>query len=73
MRETAGSQAVLGVTPSDIVASQRNGAFVRISADSISLYSSEKQVTFVISGKRFRKDGIPGKMSETMNFTWDHC
>ncbi len=67
------ARAVLGVKPGDIVASQRNGAFVRISAESISLYSSERQVTFVISGKRFRKDGTLGKMSETMTFTLDRA
>lgn len=67
------AQAVLGVKPGDIVASQRNGAFVRISAEDISLYSSEKQVTFVICGKRFRKDGTLGKTSETMNFTLDRA
>jgi hypothetical protein len=67
------ARAVLGVKPGDIVASQRNGAFVRISAEDISLYSSEKQVTFVICGKRFRKDGTLGKTSETMNFTLDRA
>ncbi len=60
------AQAVLGVRPGDIVASQRNGALVRISAESISLYSTEKRVTFVISGRRFRKDGTLGKISETI-------
>ncbi|MDX0203849.1 hypothetical protein GOB99_30475 [Sinorhizobium meliloti] len=65
------AQAVLGVRPGDIVASQQNGAFVRISAESISLYSTEKRVTFVISGRRFRKDGTLGKISETMSFAMD--
>jgi hypothetical protein len=65
------AQAVLGVRPGDIVASQQNGAFVRISAESISLYSSEKRVTFVVSGRRFRKDGTLGKITETMSFAMD--
>ena len=66
------AQAVLGVRPGDIVTSQQNGALVRISAESISLYSTDKRVTFVVSGKRFRKDGTLGKMSETMSFALDH-
>ena len=65
------AQAVLGVRPGDIVASQRNGALVRISAESISLYSTAKRVTFVISGRRFRKDGTLGKISETISFAMD--
>lgn len=67
------ARAVLGVRPGDIVASQQNGALVRISAESVSLYSTEKHVTFVISGRRFRKDGTLGKMSETMTFTVDRA
>ncbi len=65
------AQAVLGVRPGDIVASHRNGALVRISAESISLYSTEKRVTFVISGRRFRKDGTLGKIIETVSFAMD--
>ncbi|WP_075289175.1 hypothetical protein [Pararhizobium arenae] len=65
------AQAVLGVRPGDIVASQQNGAFVRISAESVSLYFTEKRVTFVVSGRRFRKDGTLGKISETMSFAMD--
>ncbi|MCF1464044.1 hypothetical protein FS827_22325 [Agrobacterium vitis] len=44
---------------------------VSLKPDSISLYSSEKSVTFVVSGKRFRKDGTLGKVSEAMSFTLD--
>ncbi|MGO4352592.1 hypothetical protein AB4Z25_11725 [Rhizobium sp. RAF36] len=67
------AQAVLGVRPGDIVASQQNGALMRISAESISLYSTEKRVTFVVSGRRFRKDGTLGKISETMSFVLDRA
>lgn len=38
------AEAVLGVRPADIVAAQQSGVFTRISADSISLYSTEKRV-----------------------------
>lgn len=65
------AQAVLGVRPGDIVASQRNGAFVRISVASVSLYSTEKHITFVLAGTRFRKDGTLGKMSEMISFALD--
>lgn len=67
------AQAVLGVRPGDIVAAQQNGAFTRISAESISLYSTENRVTFVVSGRRFRKDGTLGKISETISFTQDRA
>jgi hypothetical protein len=62
------AQAVLGIRPGDIVASQQNGVLTRILAESISLYSTEKRVTFVISGRRFRKDGTLGKISDTLSF-----
>ncbi|MGA1831226.1 hypothetical protein [Rhizobium wenxiniae] len=65
------AQAVLGVRPGDIIALQQNGAFVRISAESVSLYSTHKQVTFLLSGRRFRKDGTLGKMNETISFVVD--
>jgi len=65
------AQAVLGVRRGDIVASHQNGALMRISAESISLYSTDKRVTFVVSGRRFRKDGTLGKMSETLSFAVD--
>jgi len=67
------AQAVLGVRPGDIVAAQQNGALARISAESISLYSTEKHVTFVVSGRRFRKDGTLGKISETISFTLERA
>lgn len=67
------AQAVLGTRPGDIVAFQQNGTLTRISAESVSLYSTEKHVTFVISGIRFRKDGTLGKMSETMSFSVDRA
>ncbi|MGR6467411.1 hypothetical protein [Rhizobium sp. PAMB 3182] len=65
------AQAVLGIRPGDIVASQQNGVLTRISAESISLYSTEKRVTFVVSGRRFRKDGTLGKITDAMYFSLD--
>ncbi|MCD7109648.1 hypothetical protein LRX75_11380 [Rhizobium sp. DKSPLA3] len=65
------AQAVLGVTIGDTVTSQRNGMLLRISSESISLYSTDKSITFVISGKRFRKDGTLGKIYETLSFALD--
>lgn len=65
------AQAVLGIRPGDIVVAPHNGSLVRISAETISLYSTEKHVTFVISGRRFRKDGTLGKMSDSVSFAMD--
>jgi len=45
----------------------QNGALVRVSAESVSLYSRDQHVTFVISGRRFRKDGTLGKLTETIS------
>jgi len=67
------AQAVLGVRPGDIVAAQQKGALARISAESISLYSTENHVTFVVSGRRFRKDGTLGKISDTISFCLDRA
>lgn len=65
------ARSILGVQPGDTVTSQRNGQLVWISAESVSLYAGEKQVTFVVSGKRFRKDGTLGKLNETMTFSFE--
>ncbi|WP_425985232.1 hypothetical protein [Ensifer sp. R-19] len=65
------AQAVLGVKLGDIVAAQQNGALVRVSAESVSLSSTDERVMFTISGRRFRKDGALGKMSETISFAVD--
>jgi hypothetical protein len=65
------AQAVLGVRPGDIVTSHQHGTLTRISAESISLYSTENHVTFVVSGRRFRKDGTLGKITDTMSFVMD--
>ncbi|MBV7522589.1 hypothetical protein [Ensifer sp. ENS12] len=54
------ARSIIGVQPGDTVASQSNGQLVRISAKSFSLYAGENQVTFVVSGKRFRKVGTLG-------------
>jgi len=66
------ARSILGVQPGDTIAWQRNGQLVRISAESVSLYAGETQVTFVVSGKRFRKDGTLGKLNETMTFSFEN-
>ena len=65
------ARTILGVQPGDTVSSRRNGQLVRISAESVSLYAGENHVTFVVSGKRFRKDGTFGKLNETMTFSFE--
>lgn len=39
-------------------------------AESVSLYA-KNQVTFVVTGKRFRKDRTLGKLNETMTFSFE--
>ena len=64
------AQSILGIAPGDIVTSASGAPFQRLSVKDISLYASEKSVTFVISGIRFRKDGTLGKLYETLSISF---
>lgn len=57
-------QDVLGIEVGDIVVVESGKSLVRIEVEGMSLYSSDDNVMFSVRGKRFRKDGLPGKRDE---------
>lgn len=61
---TALCEDVLGIRVGDIVVVETRGRLARVEVEGMSVYSSGPEVTFSIWGKRFRKDGLPGKRSE---------
>ena len=60
---------VLGIQVGDIVVVETRGKLARIEVEGMSVYSSSPEVTFSIWGKRFRKDGLPGKRSEQFSIS----
>ncbi|MDK1389974.1 hypothetical protein QN224_32130 [Sinorhizobium sp. 8-89] len=65
------AQAVLGIEPGDIVTSENRGRPIRLSVTGITLYASDKYVTFVVTGTRFRKDGMIGKLQESISLQFE--
>jgi hypothetical protein len=57
-------QDVLGTEVGDIVVVESGKGFVRLEIEGMSVFPSEERVMFSVWGKRFRKDGLPGKRSE---------
>lgn len=64
------AQSILGIAPGDIVTSESRGRLLRLSVTSLSLYASENQVSFVVYGIRFRKDGTFGKLRESLTLSF---
>ena len=60
-------QDVLGIEAGDIVVVKSGKSLVRLEVEGMSLYPSDVQLVFNVWGKRFRKDGLPGKRSEYFN------
>lgn len=60
------AQSILGIGVGDIVVAENRGRFLRLSVSDVSLHASDKGVTFVVNGTRFRKDGTLGKQRETL-------
>ena len=57
-------QEVLGIEVGDIVVVESGKSLVRLEVEGMSVYTSDERVMFGVWGKRFRKDGLPGKRSE---------
>jgi hypothetical protein len=57
-------QDVLGIEVGDIVVVEAGKSLVRVEVEGMSVYTSEDRVMFAIWGRRFRKDGLPGKRTE---------
>lgn len=57
-------QDVPGIEVGDIVVTESGGKPLRVAVEGMTVYTSEIAVNFSLWGKRFRKDGMPGKRSE---------
>lgn len=57
-------QDVLGIEVGDIAVVESGKSLVRFEVEGMSVYTSDGRVIFGVWGKRFRKDGLPGKRSE---------
>lgn len=57
-------QDVLGVAVGDIVVVEQRGKPVRIAVEGMSTLASDKEVAFMLWGRRFRRDGLPGKRDD---------
>lgn len=55
---------VLGTKVGDIVVVESGKSLVRLEIEGMSVYPLDDRVMFSLWGKRFRKDGMPGKRSE---------
>lgn len=60
------ARSILGVEVGDIVTGQHRGRVTRLSVTGVTLYAGDKNVTFVVSGTRFRKDGTLGKLEDNI-------
>lgn len=65
------ARSILEIGPGDIVTSQSRGRLLRLSVTETSLYASDRNITFVIQGIRFRKDGTLGKLQETLTLSFE--
>ncbi len=57
-------QDVLGIEMGDIVVVETGKSPLRIEVEGMNLYTYENHITFAVWGRRFRKDGLPGKRTE---------
>jgi hypothetical protein len=71
-QRTALAQSILGIEVGDIVTTQSDGRLVRLSVTGTTLYVSDKDVTFLVNGTRFRKDGTLGKLQETIRLHFEN-
>ncbi|MCO6185219.1 hypothetical protein [Rhizobium sp. L1K21] len=65
------ARSILGVEAGDIVVAENRGRLLRLSVSEVSLYGSDKGVTFIINGTRFRKDGTLGKQRDTQTLHFE--
>lgn len=57
------ARSILGIDVGDIVTTQNGG---RLSVTGVTLYAGDKDVTFIVNGTRFRKDGKLGKQQDAL-------
>lgn len=66
------AQSILGIEVGDIVTSGNADRLLRVLVAGVTLYASDKGVTFVVHGTRFRKDGTLGKLRETVSLHFEN-
>lgn len=54
----------MGIEVGDVVIFEAGKSLVRVEVEGMNVYTYEDQVTFRVWGRRFRKDGLPGKRTE---------
>jgi hypothetical protein len=57
-------QDVLGIEVGDIVVVEAGKSLVRVEVEGMDVYTYEDHIMFTVWGRRFRKDGLPGKRTE---------
>jgi hypothetical protein len=57
---------MLGLQPGDIKVHPKRGSLVRIELDRADVHLCDGRISFTLHGKRFRKDGLPGKRSDML-------
>lgn len=63
---------VLGIEVGDIAVVESGKSLVRLEVEGMSVFTSDERVMFGVWGKRFRKDGLPGKRSEYFSIAVDN-
>ena len=56
----------LGLAIGDTVLTESHGKPVRLKIEQMSVFAYDGKLSFHISGKRYRKDGLLGKRDETV-------
>ena len=57
-------QDVLGIEVGDVVVVEVGKSLVRVEVEGMNVYTYEDHVMFTVWGRRFRKNGLPGKRTE---------
>lgn len=65
-------QDVLGIEVGDIVVVEAGKSLVRVEVEGKNVYTYEDHAMFTVWGRRFRKDGLPGKRTEHFSIVLDN-
>lgn len=65
------AQSILGIKIGDIVTAQTRGRLVRLLVTDTRVYVTDEQVTFIVSGTRFRKDGTLGRLQDAVRLYFE--
>ncbi|PUB84840.1 MAG: hypothetical protein DBP02_07505 [gamma proteobacterium symbiont of Ctena orbiculata] len=66
-------QDVLGIEVGDIVLVEAGKSLVRFEVEGMNVNTHENRVMFTVWGRRFRKDGLPGKRSEHFSIVLENA